>query len=189
MGDGIDVEEAVDRDFVPDISLADGDVAASGDGWTLTAVHTPGHAANHVCFALDAESALFTGDHVMGWSTTVIAPPDGNMAEYVASLRLVAARHDSTLLPTHGAPVREPTSFVEALIDHRLAREQAVIDAVADGLHTIDQIVARLYADVRPELHKPAGFSVLAHLESLVADGLVVTDGRPRRRGEFRVAR
>ena len=172
------VEETTDRDFVPDVVAATGDVVVSGDGWSMTALHTPGHTSNHTCFALDDGSArtLFTGDHVMGWSTTVVSPPDGDMAAYLDSLRLVAGRRDDVAIPTHGPPILDPTAFVNDLIEHRLAREAQVLDAVRNGLDTIPAMVDVLYAAVRKELHTPARRSVLAHLVKLTADGSVVSD-------------
>jgi len=169
------MEESTDRDFVPDVEAATGDVVADGDGWRITALHTPGHTSNHTCFALDDGSrrTLFTGDHVMGWSTTVVGPPDGDMAAYLESLRVVAGRRDHVAVPTHGPPIPDPAAFVGDLIEHRLAREQQVLDAVRRGLHTIPAMVEELYVDVRRELHKPARRSVLAHLVKLVDDGTV----------------
>ena len=172
------VEETTDRDFVPDVVAATGDVVVSGDGWSMTALHTPGHTSNHTCFALDDGSArtLFTGDHVMGWSTTVVSPPDGDMAAYLDSLRLVAGRRDDVAIPTHGPPIPDPAAFVNGLIEHRLAREAQVLDAVRNGLDTIPAMVDVLYAAVRTELHTPARRSVLAHLVKLTADGSVAPD-------------
>jgi glyoxylase-like metal-dependent hydrolase (beta-lactamase superfamily II) len=184
----IPVEESIDTAFTPDVVVADGDVAATGEGWTLRAVHTPGHTSNHLCFELPEDRALFTGDHVMGWSTTVIAPPDGDMRAYIDSLRKVAARGDRVLYPTHGAPVTEPEPFVLALIEHRLAREAQVLRCVRDGVGEIGAIVQRLYADVRPELHQPAARSVLAHLVKLVDDGMVTCDGVPTLTSAFAAA-
>jgi glyoxylase-like metal-dependent hydrolase (beta-lactamase superfamily II) len=184
----IPVEESIDTAFTPDVVVADGDVAATGEGWTLRAVHTPGHTSNHLCFELPEDRALFTGDHVMGWSTTVIAPPDGDMRAYIDSLRKVAARGDRVLYPTHGAPVTEPEPFVLALIEHRLAREAQVLRCVRDGVGEIGAIVQRLYADVCPELHQPAARSVLAHLVKLVDDGMVTCDGVPTLTSAFAAA-
>jgi glyoxylase-like metal-dependent hydrolase (beta-lactamase superfamily II) len=137
--------------------------------------------------ALDEERALFTGDHVMGWSTTVVSPPDGDMRAYLDSLRKVQGRGDAVLWPTHGGPVTEPGPFLDAYLAHRLAREAQVLDAVRRGHRRIRPMVAELYADVRPELHKPAARSVLAHLVKLVDDGLVAVDGGgpPRLRAEY----
>lgn len=176
----VKIEESTDHDFDPQIRVADGDVAAAGPGYTLRAVHTPGHTSNHLCFAFDETHELFTGDHVMGWSTTVIGPPDGDMRAYLGSLRRVIDRRDRRLWPTHGAPVTDPAPFLDAFLAHRLDREAQVLAAVRSGQHEVAAMVEVLYADVRPELHKPAGRSVLAHLVKLVDDGLVVTDGGVR---------
>ena len=177
IDDGVKVEETIDVDFVPDVAVADGEEIILGPGLTMTAVHTPGHTSNHTCYALAEPSVLFTGDHVMGWSTTVVSPPDGDMADYIESLRKVAGRRDAMLIPTHGPPRRDGPSTSTALVEHRLERERQVVDAVRRGLDTIPAIVAELYADVRTELHKPAGRSVLAHLVKLVDEGIVAVDG------------
>ena len=173
-------KETLDLAFDPDVRVADGEVAATGPGYTLRAVHTPGHTSNHLCYALDEERALFTGDHVMGWSTTVVSPPDGDMRAYVESLRKVQGRADATLWPTHGAPVTDPAPFIQAYLDHRLEREAQVLGMVRAGVTKIVDIVDVLYADVKPELHKPARRSVLAHLVKLVADGQVACDTERR---------
>jgi glyoxylase-like metal-dependent hydrolase (beta-lactamase superfamily II) len=178
VDEGVKVEESVDLAFVPDVVVRDGDAVPGLPGsLAFTAVHTPGHTSNHTCYAYAAESALFTGDHVMGWSTTVVSPPDGDMAAYLASLEKVAARADSVLWPTHGPPRHDGPTYVRSLISHRRAREAQVLAAVAAGRATIPEIVELLYADVRPELHKAAGRSVLAHLVQLVGEGRVAVDG------------
>ena len=169
------VEEGGDFDHVPDSQLGDGDVV-HGDGWTLTAVHTPGHTSNHLCYALAEERALFSGDHVMGWSTTVVSPPDGDMAHYIASLRKLLPRNDQTLYPTHGAPITSPKPFIEQLIAHRLEREAQIIACLQAGLAEVPVMVARLYADVDARLHRAAARSVLAHLNALEEDGRVVRE-------------
>lgn len=179
------VEESTDTDFTPDIACVTGDVVAEGSGWTMAAIHTPGHTSNHTCFALaeGERRTLFTGDHVMGWSTTVVSPPDGDMAAYIESLRLVAGRGDDVAIPTHGPPIPNPTEYMEALIAHRLDREAQVLDGVRNGLTTVPAIVLDLYADVRKELHKPAARSVLSHLGKLIDEGALTIDGdeeRPR---------
>ena len=184
------VEESTDRDFTPDVTAATGDVVAAADGWVMTALHTPGHTSNHTCFALDdgTTRTLFTGDHVMGWSTTVVSPPDGDMTAYLESLRVVAGRRDDVAIPTHGPPIANPSAFVNELIEHRLQREAQVLDAIRRGLDLIPAMVDVLYADVREELHKPARRSVLAHLVKLVDDGKVaVADGSlPRLDSHYR---
>ncbi|HXM00025.1 MAG TPA: MBL fold metallo-hydrolase [Rhizomicrobium sp.] len=176
----VKVEEGGDRDFMPDIRVRDGDTI-EGDGFAFECVHTPGHTSNHMSFALTDEQALFTGDHVMGWSTTVVTPPDGDMADYMASLRKLLARDDRILYPTHGAPIRDPKPFLQAYIDHRLAREAQILACIADGASTIPEMVARMYANVDKRLHPAASRSVLAHLIQLEREGRVVDDaGRYR---------
>jgi glyoxylase-like metal-dependent hydrolase (beta-lactamase superfamily II) len=140
-----------------------------------------------MCVALDVGNALFTGDHVMGWSTTVVSPPDGNMADYITSLEKVIARGDAVLYPTHGNPVTDPQPFLRAYLEHRLEREAAILRVLGSGKDTIDEIVAVLYVDVRKELHKAAGRSVLAHLVKLVHDGRVrvVAGDVPRRTSRY----
>lgn len=178
------IEETTDHDFEPDHRLGDGAIAATGPGWTLRSVHTPGHTSNHLCYALDEQQALFTGDHIMGWSTTVIGPPDGDMRAYFDSLRKVQGRADAVFYPTHGAPVTDPAPFLDAFLAHRLAREADVLTVVRSGTSAIREIVSVLYANVRRELHRPARRSVLAHLVKLVDDGLVtVGGGGPARLG------
>ena len=165
-----------DATYAPDAVLADGE-SVSGPGWTLTAVATPGHTSNHLCFALLEERALFSGDHVMGWSTTVVAPPDGDMAAYMASLRLLLDRDDAVYYPTHGAPVTEPQRLVRGLITHRRQRENQILARLADGAATVPAMVAMMYASVDPRLHPAAGLSVTAHLIDLRARGQVVAQG------------
>jgi glyoxylase-like metal-dependent hydrolase (beta-lactamase superfamily II) len=175
-------EEPGDLDFVPDVELTDGDVIATA-GFTLEALHTPGHISNHLCFALREERGLFTGDHVMGWSTTVIPPPDGNLAQYRSSLARLLPRDDHVYWPTHGPAVTEPTTYVAALLAHRDHREGQILTALASHPQTIPQLVADLYADVRVELHRAAGRSLLAHLIDLAERGRVARgdDGTWRR--------
>ncbi len=179
----VKVEEATDRSFAPDIVVRTGDEAVAGSGWTMVAVHTPGHTSNHTCFALDdgERRTLFTGDHVMGWSTTVVSPPDGDMTAYLESLRLVQGRGDDVGIPTHGPPIGDLAGYVGDLIEHRLDRERQVLDAVRSGLDAIPDIVGRLYAAYPRRLHRPAARSVLSHLVKLVDDGQVTTaDPNPR---------
>lgn len=160
-------KHAADVEFEPETALAHGDVI-DGPGYTVEALHTPGHISNHLCFALREEHAVLSGDHVMGWSTTIIPPPDGDVGAYLESLRVLLERpHDRRLYPTHGAPVEEHHEFVQALLDHRLAREAGILGQLADGPKSARDIVSVLYADVRKELHKPAARSVLSHLRKL----------------------
>lgn len=172
------LEEDEDDDFAPDVILKGGEVIA-GDGWTLETLFTPGHASNHMAFVLQEENALFSGDHVMGWSTTVVAPPDGDMADYMDSLDAVIARGFSTLWPTHGAPVTDPGPFLLAYRAHRLAREEQVLDRLAAGDTRIAEMIPELYAAVDRRLWPAASLSVLAHLGKLVRDGLVSVEPRP----------
>lgn len=173
---GPKVEEGFDRTYAPDRVLADGESVAGPD-WTLTAVHTPGHTSNHLCFALEEEAALFTGDHVMGWSTSVVTPPDGSMAAYMASLRKLLDRDDALYYPTHGPAVTEPKRLVRGLITHRKQREGQILKLLGQGAKPIPALVAVMYANVAPVLHPAAGRSVLAHLIDLHARGLVAVDG------------
>ena len=173
---GPKVEEGFDPTYAPDRVLADGD-SVSGPGWTLTALHTPGHTSNHLCYALPEERALFSGDHVMGWSTSVVTPPDGSMTAYVESLRKLLDRDDARYYPTHGAAVEDPKRLVRGLITHRKQREGQILKLLAQGAKPIPALVAVMYANVAPVLHPAAGRSVLAHLIDLHARGLVDVDG------------
>ena len=181
--DGVKIEESGDMAFVPDVRVTDGDMI-EGDGFAIECVYTPGHTSNHMCYALKEERALFTGDHVMGWSTTVVAPPDGDMQAYMASLRKLQERDDHVLWPTHGGPVRDPAPFLQAYVDHRLQREAQIVECLNDGVDTIPAMVARMYADVDKRLHVAAGRSVLAHLIQLENEGRVASaDGHYLRTG------
>jgi glyoxylase-like metal-dependent hydrolase (beta-lactamase superfamily II) len=173
-----------DTAFAPTRILADGDVIA-GDGWALRTVLTPGHCANHAAFALEGTGMLFSGDHVMAWSTTIVAPPDGAMADYMASLDRLIERDDRLLLPGHGGPVTKPRAFMRGLKSHRKMRERAIIERLTQGDRSITDMVKAIYRDTDPRLHGAAALSVLAHLEDLVARGLVETDGDPAIEGLF----
>jgi glyoxylase-like metal-dependent hydrolase (beta-lactamase superfamily II) len=181
------LESSGDRDYAPDHELKDGD-GLSGPGWSLTAVATPGHLANHLAFALPEERTLFSGDHVMAWSTSVVAPPDGSMQDYIASLEALRDRDETIYWPGHGGPVREPRRFVRALLHHRRQREASIVGRLAAGDRTIPEIVAAIYVGLRPALVGAAGLSVFAHLEDLVARGIAATDGDARLTGEYRLA-
>lgn len=175
--DGTVVEQGGDLDFTPDEVIGEGD-AVTGPGWTLRALHTPGHISNHLCFALPEEQALFSGDHVMGWSTSVISPPDGNMADYFASLRKLLPRDDRLYYPTHGPAIPAPLPHVRSFIAHRQAREEQILACVRDGLTTVPAMVARMYESVPRHLHPAAARSVQAHLAHMVGDGrLALVDG------------
>ena len=167
---------ANDSDHRPDHILAHGDVVRGAD-FTLQAVATPGHTANHLAFALLEEKALFSGDHVMAWSTTVIAPPTGAMRAYMSSLDELRLRDDVIYWPGHGGPVRDPQRFVRALLHHRRQREQAILGRLAAGDRTIEALVLSTYETIDPRLRRAAAMSVLAHLEDLCDRGLVVADG------------
>jgi hydroxyacylglutathione hydrolase len=156
-----------------------------GEGWRIVAVATPGHAANHMAFALPAAGLVFSGDHVMGWSSSIVAPPDGSMADYMASLDRLAARPETRLLPGHGPAVEDAQARIAELRRHRLAREAAILGRLAAGDRTIPAIVAAVYRDVDPRLHGAAALSVLAHIEDLVARGLVAAEGPPGLAGRY----
>jgi glyoxylase-like metal-dependent hydrolase (beta-lactamase superfamily II) len=167
-----EVEAGADLDFEPDIAIADGAVL-EGSGWRLEALHTPGHTSNHLCFAFPRERALFCGDHVMGWSTTVIQPPDGVMADYMAQLRRLRLRHERTYWPTHGAPIADPAAHLDALIAHRLARREKVLAALETRPRRPIELVPRAYeASLDRRLHSAAAQSLLAHLIELAGEGL-----------------
>lgn len=170
--EGARSDEAFDPDYRPDRVLEEGDIV-SGPGWTLEAVATPGHTSNHLCFALRETRALFSGDHVMGWSTTVVAPPDGDMADYMRSLDKLLAREDAVYFPAHGPAVEGPRRHVERLIEHRRQRERQILAEVRAGECRIEAMVPRIYAEVDPGLHPAAARSVLAHLLDLEMRGLV----------------
>jgi glyoxylase-like metal-dependent hydrolase (beta-lactamase superfamily II) len=167
--------EFVDQDFVPDVPLADGGRLA-GDGWAFAAVHTPGHAPDHLCFELEGTGVLFSGDHVMGWNTSVVAPPEGNMGDYLRSLERVGGRDDRVYLPGHGGMVDEPQRLVKAFLLHRRMREQAILDCIQAGTNTVRAIVPAIYRDLNPKLVNAASLSVLAHVEHLISRGLVRCD-------------
>ncbi len=174
-----------DTDFVPDAVLADGAVV-EGDGFTLTAIATPGHTGNHLAFALDGDAWLFSGDHVMAWSTSIVAPPDGAMADYMASLARLAARPERAYLPGHGGIVVDAPAYVAALAAHRRGRERAIRARLAAGDETIPGIVRAVYVGLDPALEPAAGLSVLAHLEDLAARGLVAADPLPALAAHYR---
>ena len=165
-----------DSTYAPDKVLADGD-RVSGPGWTLTAVATPGHTSNHLCFALEGTGALFTGDHVMGWSTTVVAPPDGDMADYMASLDKLRARGDRVYYPAHGPAVNNPRQLVRGMIGHRRQRERQIVKLLGESPQDIAAMVPRMYKGVNEYLWPAAGLSVLAHLIDLERRGVVARSG------------
>tara|TARA_B100001179_G_scaffold193108_1_gene150493 strand:- start:4287 stop:5159 length:873 start_codon:yes stop_codon:yes gene_type:complete len=169
-------DEAFDTTYEPVRVLEDGE-EVSGEGWTLRAVHTPGHTSNHLCFALEESGALFTGDHVMGWSTSVIVPPDGNMADYLASLQKLYEREDRVYYPAHGAPVSKPQQLVRSMLGHRRQRERQILKILAEGPHSLPQFIPIMYKGLDPRLEKAAQLSVHAHLIDLEHRSLVVRSG------------
>ncbi|MFI4965023.1 MAG: MBL fold metallo-hydrolase [Caulobacterales bacterium] len=183
----VKMEAGHDHDFRPDVSLcAGGEV--TGPGWTLEAIPTPGHTSNHICYALKEENALFSGDHIMGWSTTVITPPDGDMTDYLASLSRIRARDFATLWPTHGPPIRDVGPFIDAYIAHRHERLDQIRQALDAGPARIGDLVPRLYADVDPRLHPAAARSMLAAILHLERSGEIEADGPPGPDARYRLA-
>jgi glyoxylase-like metal-dependent hydrolase (beta-lactamase superfamily II) len=170
------LDEGGDHDFVPDDMAKDGDTLVFGD-LELEAVHTPGHIGNHLCFALPEENVLFTGDHIMGWATTVVAPPDGNMTEYMASLEKLLERSDRRYYPTHGAPIDEPLRFVEAVRTHRFRRDREILECLERSPRTIPRIVDEVYQGLAEGLKTAAGLNVRAHLDAHEECGRVTRDG------------
>lgn len=181
------LDDSADIDFAPDIALAD-DELTRGDGWALRAIHTPGHTANHVAFALEGTGIVFSGDHVMAWSTSIVAPPDGSMRDYMNSLDRLLERDDTCYLPGHGAALEEPAPFLAGLREHRHGRETAILTRLRAGDRTIPEIVRSVYKDTDPRLHGAAGLSVLAHVEDLVGRGLVNAEGGVAIDGVYRIA-
>lgn len=184
IGEVNPLDASADTDFDPDIRMADGAVI-EGDGWAIRAIHTPGHTANHVAFGLEGTGILFSADHVMAWATTIVAPPDGAMADFMTSLDALMQRDDTLYLPGHGGPVTRPAQFLRGLRTHRRMRERAILERLKAGDRTIAEMVSKIYRDTDPRLHGAAGLSVLAHLEDLVARGAVETDGPAAINGVF----
>lgn len=170
------VDEAHDHDFVPDVMVHDG-MRIAGEGFTFECVATPGHTANHVCYALMEEKALFSGDHVMGWSTSVVAPPDGDMGQYLASLEKLLARGETLFYPTHGSPIPDAHAWARQLIDHRRKREEQILAALGARPGSAADLVPRLYPDIAPALYAAAAQQVRAHLLHLGEKGAVMRDG------------
>lgn len=181
------LDASADLDFRPDVALGDGETV-NGRGWTLQAVTTPGHTTNHMAFAFKEANLLFAGDHVMAWSTTIVAPPDGAMTDYMASLQKLARRSEPLYLSGHGAPVRDAPRYVQYLIRHRQAREASILHRLRKGEADIPTIVRAVYLGLDPRLAGAAALSVLAHLEELVARGAVATEGPPSISGIYRLA-
>ncbi|WP_416385207.1 MBL fold metallo-hydrolase [Sphingomonas sp. LY54] len=174
--EGPRADAAFDAEYLPDRVLADGE-GLEGEGWTLEAVATPGHTSNHLCFALPESGALFSGDHVMGWSTTIVSPPDGDMADYMESLEKLQARDDRIYYPAHGPAIERPKRLVRGMIGHRRQREGQILRRLREGSGFIPDMVASMYKGIDPRLHGAAGRSVLAHLIDLETRGLVARQG------------
>ena len=180
-------ESGGDWDFRPDVTLKDGDVV-TGDGWRLEAIWTPGHTANHMAFAWPERKLMFIGDHVMGWSTSIVVPPDGSMVDYMASLEKLTRREEQLYLSGHGPEIPDAVRFVKFLMRHRKAREASILHRLAKGEADIPTIVRASYIGIDPRLVSAAGYSVLARLEDLVARNVVATDGDPTIDGVYRLA-
>jgi glyoxylase-like metal-dependent hydrolase (beta-lactamase superfamily II) len=187
VGESPRLDASNDLDFRPDRALPDGEVV-TGSGWALEAIATPGHTANHMAYALKDRSIIFSGDHVMAWSTPVVAPPDGAMSDYMASLAKLSRRSEQTYFPGHGGAVNNAPRFVAAYILHRKAREASILRNIGKGETDIPAVVSAVYSGLNPRLTKAAGLSVLAHLEDLVTRGLVTTSGPPSIDGRYRLA-
>jgi glyoxylase-like metal-dependent hydrolase (beta-lactamase superfamily II) len=186
IGETARLDAGGDLDFRPDHRIADGDLI-EGDGWALEAIATPGHTANHMAFALRGTDLLFSGDHVMGWSTSIVAPPDGSMSDYMASLHRIAARAETIYLPGHGDVIRDAPDFVARYIAHRHGREASILHRLGKGETDIPTLVRAIYIGLDPRLTGAAALSTLAHLEDLAARGLVLTDGAPSISGRYRL--
>ncbi|MBM4205689.1 MAG: MBL fold metallo-hydrolase [Gammaproteobacteria bacterium] len=181
---GVVVEEGGDMDFVPDVKVGHGEIIAGGS-WSVECVYTPGHTSNHLCFQLIEQKALFTGDHIMGWSTSIISPPDGDMAAYMKSLELMLERDDRVYWPTHGPCIEDPKTHVRAFITHRQERQQQIVDCMRGGVSRIADMVPRMYTDTPEFMYPAAGRSVFAALEYMVACGLARTKGTPTLDGQY----
>ena len=184
---GVKMEAGHDLSFRPEVSLCGGGTV-TGAGWTMEAIPTPGHTSNHLCYAFAEENACFTGDHIMGWSTTVITPPDGDMTDYLASLEAIRARGFDVLWPTHGPPIRDVDAFIAAYAEHRQERLDQITGALASGPARIRELVPRLYADVDARLHPAAARSMLAGVIHLVREGVLAADGEAGPDSVYRLA-
>jgi len=187
IGEHNPLDSSGDHEFTADVRLKDGELV-EGDGWVIEGITTPGHTANHMAFALRGKNILFAGDHVMGWSTSIVAPPDGAMSDYMASLHKLARRDETLYFPGHGPAIPDAKRFVNYYILHRRAREASILHRLGKGATDIPTIVRAIYIGIDPRLTGAAGLSVLAHMEDLVARGLVKTDGPTAINGVYRVA-
>jgi len=185
-GGEVRLEAGDDLSFKPDVEIRNGHVV-NGDGWTIEAIHTPGHTSNHLCYALKEENTLFSGDHIMGWSTSVVSPPDGHMGDYLRSLETILDRDFDIIRPTHGPAITEVRPFVQAYLDHRLERERQILDVLGRGVEKIADIVIELYQHVDKRLYPAAAHSVLAHIIHLRETGRVTADGIDGLRQSYRL--
>jgi len=186
-GGDVRLEAGDDLTFKPDFELRCGDII-KGDGWTVEAIHTPGHTSNHLCYALKEENILFSGDHIMGWSTSVVSPPDGHMGDYLDSLERILIRDFKQLWPTHGTSIDDPKTFISAYIAHRHTREAQILSAIENGHSKITDMVASIYKDVDKRLHPAAAHSVLSHLIHMEETGRVTTSGEGGLKGHYALA-
>ncbi len=184
---GVPVEEGGDMDFQPDQLVRDGDVLDGGD-WSIKCVYTPGHTSNHMCYQLREHKALFTGDHVMGWSTSIISPPDGDMGAYIASLEKLLEHDDEVYWPTHGPSIADPKPHVRAFIAHRRRREEQILACVGQGVHHIQDMVPLMYTELPEFMYPAAARSVLAAVVYLVGKGKLRTEGEVQLAARYRLA-
>jgi glyoxylase-like metal-dependent hydrolase (beta-lactamase superfamily II) len=187
LEEGVPVEEGGDMAFAPDHRVAHGDIIQGGD-WSVECVYTPGHTSNHMCYQLREDRALFTGDHIMGWSTSIISPPDGDMAAYMRSLELMLERNDAVYWPTHGPCIDDPKGLVRAFIEHRRERETQILECVRKGVGSIRDMVPLMYTSTPEFMYPAAARSVLAAVEYLVSKGELSSDGRISLDSEYRLA-
>jgi glyoxylase-like metal-dependent hydrolase (beta-lactamase superfamily II) len=183
-GGEVRMEAGDDLGFQPDIKISDGDVF-KGSNWTLEAIHTPGHTSNHMCYALTEENTLFSGDHIMGWSTSIVSPPDGSMKDYLRCLEDIKRREFSIVRPTHGPEITKVTPFIQAYIDHRYQREEQICASMKKGASTISEIVEIVYADIDKRLHPAASLSVLAHMVHMQDSGRITCCGDVSLKSEY----
>lgn len=176
--EGVPVEEGGDMNFEPDVRVTDGQVISGGD-WSVECVYTPGHTSNHMCYALREAKALFTGDHVMGWSTSIISPPDGDMAAYMASLNKLLERDDALYWPTHGPSIDDPKTHVRAFIEHRQEREAQILACIDQNVELINDMVPQMYAGTPEFMYPAAARSVYAAIEYLLQRGTLTCEGTP----------
>lgn len=183
---GVQVEEGGDMDFMPDHRIKHGEII-TGSGWQVEAVHTPGHTSNHICFGWQEEGILFSGDHVMGWSTSIISPPDGDMIDYMASLDLLLKRNDKTYWPTHGAPIKDPNAYVQAFIAHRVERENDLLDRLANGPSSVEDLVPQIYIDLPDKMFPAAARSLFATALLLADRGDISTEDAASPKAVYRL--